>query len=90
MIMTPLTLICLEPHLDQVHRHGQGQLGRPRHAAGGEHGEQAGPGHVGGGEAVQGPGVHTEEDGVNGANSVDRVREAPHQGLEAILCEGCV
>ena len=71
--MTTLTLICLEPHLDQVHRHGQGQLGRPRNTASGEHGEEAGPGLVWGGEAVQGPGVHSEEDGVNGAHRVDGV-----------------
>ena len=62
------------------------QLGRPGQAASSEHREEPGAGGGGhGGEAVQGPGVHSEEDGIDGAHGVHRVREAAHQGLEAIL-----
>ena len=80
-----LTLIRLEPHLDQIHRDREAELRRPGQAAGSEHGEEPGAGHGGGGEAVQGPGVHTEEDGIDGAHGVHWVGEAAHQGLEAIL-----
>ena len=39
-----LTLLGLEPHLDEVHGHGDGELGGPRHAARREHGCVGGAG----------------------------------------------
>ena len=85
--LVKLTLLRLKSDLDEVHRDSQAQLRRPRHAARAQHGEvaRAEAGGSGDPDPLQGPGVHPEEDGVDGPDCVEGVGQAAHQGSQPIL-----